>query len=113
MILIVDDNTVNLLLLETHLFLMGERFKCVKSGEEAISAVRINPGIKLIIMDLVMPKMNGYEATEIIKSMSPIPVIAHTGFSRQDIENFSMFSGHLPKPFLPATLKKLLNMHLS
>jgi len=53
-----------------------------RNGNEAITLCREHPEIDLVLMDLKMPVMNGFEATRIIKKMRPgLPVIAQTAFA--------------------------------
>lgn len=78
-ILICEDDENNLfyfkeLFSKTNTFVLWAR-----NGNEAVKAVRENPNIDLVLMDLKMPEMNGWEATKIIKGIRPdLPVIAQT-----------------------------------
>ena len=78
-ILICEDDENNLyyfkeLFSKTNTFILW-----AKNGNEAVKTVRENPNIDLVLMDLKMPEMNGWEATKIIKSIRPdLPVIAQT-----------------------------------
>ena len=59
-----------------------------ENGKEAVEICEAKPEIDLVIMDIRMPIMDGYEATTIIKkSRKELPVIAHTAYSSNaDIE---------------------------
>lgn len=59
-ILIVDDARLNRVLLETRLAGEGYRFVQAANGEEAVARLAENPEIDLILLDLVMPGMDGY-----------------------------------------------------
>jgi signal transduction histidine kinase len=78
-ILICEDDENNLyyfkeLFSKTSTFILW-----AKTGKEAVKICSENPNIDLVLMDLKMPEMNGWEATRIIKSMRPdLPVIAQT-----------------------------------
>jgi len=76
---IVDDIEINYVLLETQLRNTGAIFVWLKDGEEVVDYVKSNHDIDLILMDVRMPKMNGIEATQIIKKIKPsIPIIMQT-----------------------------------
>lgn len=78
-ILICEDDDNNLyyfkeLFSQTNTFILWAR-----NGKEAVKSVKENPRIDLVLMDLKMPEMNGWEATKIIKTIRPdLPVIAQT-----------------------------------
>ncbi len=78
-ILICEDDDNNLyyfkeLFSKTNTFILWAR-----NGNEAVKSVKENPNIDLVLMDLKMPEMNGWEATKIIKTIRPeLPVIAQT-----------------------------------
>jgi CheY-like chemotaxis protein len=78
-ILICEDDETNLyyfkeLFSKTNTFVLW-----AKNGNEAVKSVKENPNIDLVLMDLKMPEMNGWEATKIIKTIRPdLPVIAQT-----------------------------------
>lgn len=81
---------------------MGHRLMFTKNGIEAINAIENNSDIDLVLMDLKMPEMNGYEATKKIRKLNTsIPVIAITAFAfeedRKRISN-SDFDDYVVKP---------------
>ncbi len=81
-ILIVEDEVSNYELLEEALRITGAKLLWAKDGKPAIDLCKSNSNIDLILMDIQMPKMNGYEATREIKALRPdIPVIAQTAFA--------------------------------
>ena len=86
-VLIVDDSPVCRELLE-HIYSSDPELMVVgsaRNGEEAVeTSKRLRPDI--ISMDIQMPKMNGYEATRIIMSTQPVPiVIVSSSFSRDEV----------------------------
>lgn len=83
-ILVADDDLQIGKLIKKTLEVEGFEVMVVSNGEEAIAAAR-DSRIKLIIMDALMPKMNGFEASERIKkSINPdIPIILLTAVYRQ------------------------------
>ncbi len=81
-ILIAEDSNVNFLLLK--LFLKEEKHEIIRAmdGIEAIDAIKKDPAIELILMDVRMPKLNGWEAIkEIRKFNKEIPIIVQTANS--------------------------------
>ncbi|MEW6238947.1 MAG: fused response regulator/phosphatase [Candidatus Omnitrophota bacterium] len=82
-ILIVDDERINLDLLSAILRLEGYGVRCAESGEEALDAVESNLP-DLVIMDVCMPGISGFEACQKIKSFSNdnyVPVMLLTALS--------------------------------
>ena len=73
-ILIAEDEEVNYLFLEI-LLLEKMKLNCniihAKNGLEAVELCRGNSNIKLVLMDIKIPVLNGYEATRKIKEFSP------------------------------------------
>lgn len=89
-ILIVDDSVQNVQLLEAYLISAGYDVECVYNGKDALDAVMRNGGTgpDLIILDVMMPVMSGFEVCEIIKQHPDylrIPVMLLTAL--QDIED--------------------------
>ncbi|MCT4645726.1 MAG: PAS domain S-box protein, partial [Carboxylicivirga sp.] len=84
-ILIAEDEEVNYLYLETVLDAIEEyktKFHHAKNGKEAVKIALENDSIKLVLMDIKMPIMNGYTATQEIKAVKPeLPIIAQTAYS--------------------------------
>jgi len=81
-ILVVDDDSISRLLLKG--VLSGQNVKVIlaENGREAVEKVETEPDIHVVLMDMKMPVMNGYEATSRIKVIRPdLPVIAQTAFS--------------------------------
>lgn len=80
-ILIVEDNVSNYELLATFLKKTGAEIMWVKDGGDAVEACK-NNSIDLVLMDIQLKKMNGFEATKQIKAInSNIPVVAQTAFA--------------------------------
>lgn len=102
-ILIVEDNPVNRKLLLTVLRPHGYRLLTAADGEEAVTlAGQELPD--LILMDLQLPKMNGYMATEKLKTQQAtalIPVIALTAHAMAEERAHAQqvgFDGYITKP---------------
>lgn len=80
--LIVDDEDINYMYLEEVLNATGAQTLYAPNGAEAIKIFESKPKIDLVLMDLKMPVMDGFEATKILKTKNPdLPVIAQTAYS--------------------------------
>lgn len=114
-LLIVDDS-------DSIRFILGEMLKPYSSeiifaanGKEAISAVENNPEIDLILMDVYMHNIDGFEATRIIRQMNKVViifVITATPLSEL-VEDFSgtLINDYFPKPFNTEYLNRLIVKH--
>jgi CheY-like chemotaxis protein len=80
-VLIVDDEDRNTFALRSYLETFEMRIEVAKNGEEAISLLKKGTQIDIILLDMMMPVMDGYETLTIFKnndSLKQIPVIAVT-----------------------------------
>jgi len=115
-ILVAEDDDINY-------FLISEIFKKTpfhliraKTGKEAVEACDSHR-INLVLMDLKMPVMDGYEATKILKERFPdLPVIAVTAYALSGdyskIQN-SGFDGYIPKPINHKALFEIIEKKIS
>ncbi|TCC90214.1 hybrid sensor histidine kinase/response regulator [Pedobacter frigiditerrae] len=111
-ILIVDDNENNLLSIEVALEGGGYSFSRALSGREALRVLLHDQDFSLILLDVKMPIMDGYETAELIyerDSLKDIPIIFITA---HDYEEAAMFKGYsagavdfIRKPFNPEMLR--------
>jgi two-component system, cell cycle response regulator DivK len=84
-VLIVEDVDFNFIYMEAVLRCTGVKILWAKNGKEAIELVNANPDIDLILMDMYMPVMDGYEATAIISKLRPdLPIVAQTAYCLPD-----------------------------
>jgi len=106
-ILVVDDNKMNLLIASRFLKKWQARVDEATNGKIAIDMVN-QKNYDLIIMDLQMPVMDGFEATRSIKKQLPhIPIIALTADAMPETYNKALAAGmsdYLSKPFVPGVL---------
>ncbi|WP_159726915.1 response regulator [Sphingobacterium sp. 18053] len=80
-ILIVDDDQRNIFALRLTLKAKGYQVLSSTSASEAMEILEANKGVALILMDMMMPEIDGYEAIQLIRNsslMGKIPVIAVT-----------------------------------
>ncbi len=117
-ILIVDDEPVNLQVLENHLSLDNYSVTQASSGPKALEILRKNPDYDLIILDIMMPKMSGYEVCQRLRQMYPssqLPVVMLTAKNRVTdlMEGFSSGANdYLTKPFSKDELLTRIRTHL-
>jgi DNA-binding response OmpR family regulator len=100
-ILIVDDEAEIRNILRILLSKKGYAITLAQSGVEAVEAVR-NGGIDLVVMDIMMPLMNGIEATRAIREFSTVPVLFLTAKSLDSDKKSAYMEGgddYLTKPF--------------
>ena len=101
-ILVVDDNPVNLLVAKKMLKKFGANVVIAESGEQAISLVPVN-NFDLILMDIQMPELNGYEtAGELRRLNFQKPIIALSANAYDEDVQRSLSSGmndHIKKPY--------------
>ena len=122
-ILLVDDIELNRMLAETILEESGFSVETVADGCEAVEVfVKHPPGYyDLVLMDIQMPIMNGYEATRAIRSLDRpdakvLPIIALSANSRDEDKRMSMESGmnyHIAKPFDVVQLIAAVNKYIA
>jgi len=101
-LLIAEDIESNYSLIEAMLRKTGAHLLWAKSGEEAIRLASENPEVSLILMDIRMPGINGYEATRSIKKIRPkLKIIAQTAYTMpEEIEKCieAGCDGYISKP---------------
>ena len=117
-ILLVEDNPLNQDIAKFLLENMGAKIKMANNGQEAVEQFSASqPGdIDIILMDIMMPVMNGYEAAKAIRSMdrqdaAEIPIIAMTANAFTDDKQQAFEAGmneHLAKPLDKDLLLKTL-----
>jgi signal transduction histidine kinase/ligand-binding sensor domain-containing protein/CheY-like chemotaxis protein len=111
-ILIVEDEEDNYLYLNNLLKRRNTQIYWAKDGR---LSVEMNKTLKpeIILMDIKMPEMDGYEALKLIKADTPdTPVIAQTAFARIEEENkirAAGFDDYISKPVLPLLLYNILS----
>jgi signal transduction histidine kinase/ligand-binding sensor domain-containing protein/CheY-like chemotaxis protein len=114
-ILIAEDDPTNYRLLTAMLKSSGSKIQWAHDGQEAIDFIKKKPADEkcIVLMDIKMPIINGYEATRQIKKIDEsILVIAVTAYAllqdREKIMNYK-FDGYISKPFNLETLLSVLS----
>jgi CheY-like chemotaxis protein len=80
-VLLVDDDVRNLFAVTCLLERTGIQVLPARSGKEGLQLLSDNPDIELVLMDIMMPEMDGYQATREIRQRSPfsdLPIVALT-----------------------------------
>ena len=109
-ILVAEDNPVNIMVIRKLLTKWGVKLDIVNNGEEAVSKVQ-EKDYDLVLMDIQMPIMDGFQATLAIRSLvkyASLPIVALTATTTEEFKekSFSVgMNGHLGKPFNPSHLK--------
>jgi signal transduction histidine kinase len=109
-VLIVEDDEMSFVYLKEVLKSTQIYILHAKSGKQAIELVEANPEINIILMDIKLPEMDGYEATRRIKQInSEIPVIAQTAYAMADDQQKIIQAGCNDYISKPINRRKLLH----
>ena len=122
-ILLAEDNDLNAEIAMVQLEELGMQITRAADGEEAVQLFAENPQgtFDLILMDVMMPKMNGYEATKAIRGLpnrpdaAAIPIIAMTANAFAEDVQASLdagMNGHLSKPIVIDEVVKTISRNL-
>ncbi len=114
LVLIAEDEDSNFAVLE---LLMKRKFNArisrAMNGQQAVEYCQLNPDVQLIIMDIKMPVMDGFEATRLIKSIRPkLPVLGLTAYGLSGDERRVREAGcdaYMAKPYKSAELILIIN----
>jgi len=114
-ILIVEDDEVSGILIAIAIKIFGKDVLKARTGVEAVEACRNNPDIDLVLMDIKLPVMDGYEATRQIRQFNTsVVIIAETAFALTGDREKSIAAGcndYISKPFDRAKLAVLIERH--
>ncbi len=116
-ILVVEDEPTNYLFLEVLLKKTGASVLHAVTGKEAVDISMANPDIDVVLMDIQLPEMDGYEATRIIKSVRPdLPIITQTGYALSGDDRKAFDAGadeYISKPIITKKLLRMMRKYLS
>jgi PAS domain S-box-containing protein len=116
-VLIAEDDPINIFLLETMLCKSKAAIWHVENGLLAVECCQMHPEVSVVLMDLKMPVMDGFEATRKIKAFrKDLPIIAVTAFAMPGDRTLAMDAGcddYLAKPFNTETILKLLSEYIT
>ncbi len=106
-ILVVDDEARMRKLVKDFLTVKGFRVIEAADGEEAVELFLSQKDIALILLDVMMPKMDGWEVVKTIRKLSQVPIIMLTarGEERDELQGFNLgVDEYISKPFSPKIL---------
>jgi len=112
-IMIVDDDMRNTFALTAALEQKGAKIVIAKNGEESISKLTTEKDVDLVLMDIMMPVMDGYEATKRIRQnpkFKKLPIIALTAKAMKDDRQLCIEAGANDYLSKPVDLDKLLSL---
>ena len=112
-ILIAEDEPINFMLLQKMLEKTNYDIIWAKNGEEAVEKAKTEKSIKLILMDIRMPKLGGIEATQQIRQAGiDLPIYAVTAYTlsneREKCSDAGA-NGFITKPVNPKELMEVVN----
>ena len=112
-VLLVEDNELNMEIAKFIIENEGANVTCATNGKEAVNIYKKSPEFfDIILMDIMMPEMDGYEATKVIRSLdSKIPIVAMTAnaFTEDKIKaKKAGMNAHLSKPLDKDTLVQVV-----
>ncbi|HVH51939.1 MAG TPA: response regulator, partial [Gaiellaceae bacterium] len=117
-VLIVDDDVRNVFALTSVLEANGMDVVFAENGREGIETLRENPDVDLVLMDIMMPEMDGYEAMETVRRMpefEQLPIISLTAKAMKGDRERSIASGasdYITKPVDNDQLLSLMRVWL-
>lgn len=114
-ILIAEDDKISRLLIQKVVQSFSKEILIAKNGLEAVQICRKNPDIDLVLIDIQMPQMNGYEATKKIRKFNEnIIILAQTAFALEGDKEKTIeagCNGYIPKPIKKEEMSGLIQLH--
>ena len=115
-ILIAEDDNINFLLIKKMLQVTNYEIIRAENGQVAVDIALKNPTIDLVLMDIKMPVMNGYEAFEQINSIRPnLPIVAQTAHASEEDKvkvNSLGFTDYITKPINKELLLEMVSKYI-
>jgi CheY-like chemotaxis protein len=115
-VLVVEDDVRNVYALTSALEPKGMKVQIARNGREALETLERDPAIDLVLMDIMMPEMDGLEATRAIRRQprwAKLPIIALTAKAMKDDQEGCLQAGandYIPKPLDVDKLLSLLRV---
>jgi CheY-like chemotaxis protein len=112
-VLIVDDDVRNVFALTSVFERRGMEVVFAENGREGIEALKENPDVSLVLMDIMMPEMDGYEATRAMREMPEfqrLPIVALTAKAMKGDREKSIASGASDYITKPVDVDQLLSL---
>jgi CheY-like chemotaxis protein len=117
-VLLVDDDARNIFALSSVLERRGMKVLTATTGKEAISLIESTPGLAIVLMDIMMPQMDGYQTMQVIRgnpAYRRLPIIALTAKAMKGDREKCLEAGasdYLAKPVNTEQLLSALRMWL-
>jgi CheY-like chemotaxis protein len=111
-VLIVDDDVRNVYALTSALEDHGVEVVCASSGQRGLELLETTPGIELVLMDIMMPGMDGYEAIRAIRAQErfeDLPIVALTAKAMRGDREESLAAGASDYVTKPVEIGNLLD----
>ena len=116
-ILIVEDDEVSEILLDKTVKMFGKEIIKARTGIEAVDACKANADIDLVLMDIRLPEISGYEATQQIREFNKdVIIIAQTAYGLAGDNAKAIAAGcndYIAKPINKMTLIKMIHKHFN
>ena len=118
-LLIIDDDSKNIFALKATLKAKGFESISAMSAQEGLDLLSKEPSIALVLMDMMMPEMDGYEAIQVIKKdehLKNIPVIAVTAQAMMGDKEKCLAAGadsYISKPINVDALLSMLHKYIN
>lgn len=116
LVLLVEDDEYNYVLVREMLSKTSLTLHRVSTGEEAVEICRKDRNVRLVLMDIKLPGMDGYEATRMIrKTRTDLPIVALTAYAMPEDEEKVRLAGcsdYLSKPLSREQLFSVLQKYL-
>jgi CheY-like chemotaxis protein/CHASE3 domain sensor protein len=112
-VLVVEDDVRNIYALSSVLEPRGAKVEIARNGREAVEHMKGKPGVDLILMDVMMPEMDGLQATRLIRELpdqSSVPIIALTAKAMIDDREQCLSAGANDYIAKPLDVDKLLSL---
>jgi hypothetical protein len=111
-LLVAEDDETSYHLIKEMMQNTAVKLIRAENGEEAIEKIKEHPSIDLVLMDIKMPLLDGYQATNFIKKRYPnLPVIAQTAFASKKDKQKALAEGcddYIAKPIKEEELLNLI-----
>jgi hypothetical protein len=117
-VLIVDDDVRNIFALTSLLERYQIQVLYAENGRDGIAKLQSNPDISIVLMDVMMPEMDGYETTRAIRQIeqfASLPIVALTAKAMKGDREKCLNAGasdYIPKPIDTEQLLSLLRVWL-
>jgi CheY-like chemotaxis protein len=116
-VLIVEDDETSDLLMEIMLRKYTSKILHAQTGKEALEILERNPEIDLILMDIQMPELNGYEATRAIRGFNKdVIIIAQTAYALSGEREKALAEGcnhYFAKPIDQAMMTEVITTYFN